>query len=107
MIYEKLAKATKDSYLISLYDNRCKELASMIKVCEYNCGGNVSVAASDIMELTLNESSMDIEVELIQLFYFILFRNWFLILQVVLKRSQSKKLTKKSEKRSRSRKRLD
>jgi hypothetical protein len=62
MIYEKLGKVTQDPYLISLYENRCRELASMIKVCEYNCGGNA--AASDIQELTLNESSMDIEVDL-------------------------------------------
>ncbi|KAI6190374.1 hypothetical protein M3Y97_00110900 [Aphelenchoides bicaudatus] len=62
-IYEKLSKIAQDSYLTALYDNRCRELTGMIKVCEFNCSGNTNMAASaaNMAGLKLDDDSMNID----------------------------------------------
>jgi len=60
-IYMKLSKIAQDSYVVTLYDNRCNELTNMIGLCEKASDGGASEVAEDISELKLKESSMDIE----------------------------------------------
>jgi hypothetical protein len=42
-----------------LYTDRCRELTSTIKLCEYNCGGEIPASVG---QLSLQDDALDIDV---------------------------------------------
>ncbi|KAI6217745.1 Signal recognition particle subunit SRP68 [Aphelenchoides fujianensis] len=60
-IYEKLAEIDGRSEVTVYYEGRGRELANMIKVCEYNSGGTASPVVPEMMSLSLGEDGMDID----------------------------------------------
>ncbi|KAI6193247.1 Signal recognition particle subunit SRP68 [Aphelenchoides besseyi] len=60
-IYEKLFEIDRNSEFASYYESRGRELANMIKICEYNSGGTASPVVPEMMNLNMSEDGMDID----------------------------------------------